>query len=137
MTNINKSFEKIVNPTSDFMFSEDLLKNNKYMKAVYDKIFVEITRFVEKMPKVTIQACSLRRKPKSLFYVGKIRCESKKHQYVVSTTFRKEIVEVIINDKNLGEAVIFGAKINKVTLSPSNIKVDLATFKKSLSEIIN
>lgn len=137
MTNINKSFEKIVNPTSDFLFSKDLLKNNEYMKAVYGKIFVEITRFIEKIPKITIQACGLRKKQKSLFYVGKIHCCSKQYQYILTVTFHKEVVNITVNGKDLGESVIFGANMNKKTLIPSNIKVDLASFKQELSDMIN
>ena len=137
MTNINKNFEKIVNPTSDFLFTDDLLRNDKYIKAVYDKVFSELVRFIEKIKNITIQACALRKQSKTAIFLGKIHCGSKKHTYIVNINFNREIIEISINGKSLGESVIFGANINKETLSATKIKTDIATFKKSLSDLIN
>ena len=137
MPNINKNFEKIVNPTSDFLFTDDLLKNDLYIKAVYDKVFTELTKFVEKMKGITIQVCRLRKKPKTIDYLGKIHCRTKKYTYVINIVFHREVIEVSVNGKSLGESIIFGANINKETLTPSKIKADIAFFKKGLSEFIN
>lgn len=134
--NINKSFERIINPIKDFLISEELFKNQEYAKVVYDRIFVEMTLFIKQINKVTLQSCNLSKKHKTLDYIGKINCKTKKHKYEISIIFQKDIVEVIIDDRSLGYSTIFGATIKKDTLSVSNVKIDIATFKQDISEII-
>jgi hypothetical protein len=135
--NINKNFEKIINPEKDFLVINDILKNKEYTKAVYDKIFAEIVLFIKKMNKITLQSCNLRKKSKSSHFIGKINFSTTKNQYLIVTVFDKNIVEIFINGKSIGESTIFGANINKLTIVVDNIKVDIATFKQDLSEIIN
>jgi len=127
---------KIVNPTNDFLFTNELLKNRKYINSVYERIFVEITKFIEAIKDLTVQGCQIKKKNNSLDYIGKIHCGTKKYQYIIEIIFHKELVEILVNGKSLGESVIFGAHINKETLSLSKIKIDIMSFKKELSKTI-
>jgi len=135
MLNINKNFEQITNPTNDFLVINDLLKNKEYIKSVYEKVFTEISKFIEKIPKINIQACNLRKDSQANNYIGKIHFASKKNQHIVTCIFNNGNLQMKINGKNIGESMIYGADMNKEALIPTNIKIDLISFKEELSKL--
>ncbi len=131
MINIDNNFKKIINPPKDFMFGDDLVKNQKYLNLVYDRIFSEIFKFLENKKNTKIRSC------KRHVGAGLIDLKTKDYEYKINFIFDKNFVEVMVNGKKIGVSEIHGAEINKETLSVSKVKVDLISIKKEIGEFIN
>lgn len=124
MLKINNVFKQIVNRKKDFKFINEILINEKYMKLIYDKIFSEIFKFIKNKKNIKLESCILKNN------IGKIIFEHKKIICLIEIHFYNNFVDLYINNKKQLSLTIFGAQIDKENLIASNIKIDIASFKK-------
>lgn len=131
MTNVERNIKSITKPPKDFLLSDEIFDNRRYARAVRDRIYSELFMFLSRMKGTEVFQSEVKSRG------GKVKVSTSDYEYEVEIAFHRNSVEVFLNGKSIGESEIHGANINRETLSATNIKVDLASIKKELSNSIN
>lgn len=131
MAKINSSFNNIINPKKDFLLFDEIKKNDKYLKIVYEKIYSELFLFLQKKNYIKIDASAFKNNE------ALIKIKTKDYQYILEIEFNKDKVIFKLDGNIIGTSNIFGSTIDRETLTATNIKIDLISIKKSLSKMIN
>jgi hypothetical protein len=133
MKSVEKVIKSIIYPKEDFMVASDLINDVDYLILVYNKIFAEFAKYLEKSRIFSIQQSKFRKftdekKAKATFVV---KAKDKDHR--ISLDFEKNKIYLKINGKDESESDIYGVSVNRDKKTIGNIKTDLASLKKKIN----
>ncbi len=131
-----KNIQAIINPKIDFLPVDDLLNNVKYMRLVYNKVFSECANYIEHVKELQLEECNLRKSTKSPAIFGQYVVKLKDKTINIKLEFNKDIIGLYIDNKHVLDSNIFGARINKELQKATSIKVDLASIKEKIKEVV-